>query len=187
MSSAFSSQAVARAVRPRRSRWNWPSRMRCGPPHRRSPRSRWWLPTRTERHGDSRGIAADPRPPERSRRGQCGIRCPTSPTSRPVRSADSRWRAPGAGVPGRRRAVRLPRPLRRTAADSLAGAALHRRMGAAVGDAVLRCPQCRAHFDVVHAGACIDENGDASMRISSRCRSSCVTVCCRSRSPRSKR
>ncbi len=49
--------------------------------------------------------------------------------------------------------------------DSLAGAALHRLMGSAVGEAVLRCPQCRAHFDVVHAGAAIDENADASAHL----------------------
>jgi Fe-S cluster biogenesis protein NfuA/nitrite reductase/ring-hydroxylating ferredoxin subunit len=49
--------------------------------------------------------------------------------------------------------------------QSLAGAALHRRMGAAVGDAVLRCPQCRAHFDVVRAGAGIDQNGDTSAHL----------------------
>ena len=49
--------------------------------------------------------------------------------------------------------------------SSLAGAALHRRMGSAVGDAVLRCPQCRAHFDVVHAGAGIDETADASSHL----------------------
>jgi Fe-S cluster biogenesis protein NfuA/nitrite reductase/ring-hydroxylating ferredoxin subunit len=48
---------------------------------------------------------------------------------------------------------------------SLAGAALHRRMGSAVGDAVLRCPLCRAHFDVVHAGAGIDENADKSAHL----------------------
>ena len=40
--------------------------------------------------------------------------------------------------------------------ESLAGAALHRRMGAPTGQAVLRCPRCYAHFDVVHAGASID-------------------------------
>lgn len=38
---------------------------------------------------------------------------------------------------------------------SLAGAVLHRRMGAA--DPVLRCPQCHSHFDVVHAGAGLDQ------------------------------
>jgi Fe-S cluster biogenesis protein NfuA/nitrite reductase/ring-hydroxylating ferredoxin subunit len=38
---------------------------------------------------------------------------------------------------------------------SLAGAALHRP--AAGGDAVLRCPRCHAHFDVVHAGAGLDD------------------------------
>ena len=39
---------------------------------------------------------------------------------------------------------------------SLAGAALHRRL--AGGDPVLRCPRCHAHFDVVHAGAGLDDN-----------------------------
>ncbi|BBX44082.1 NifU family protein [Mycobacterium cookii] len=39
---------------------------------------------------------------------------------------------------------------------SLAGAALHRRL--AGGDPVLRCPRCRAHFDVVHAGAGLDDD-----------------------------
>ncbi|SBS78892.1 conserved hypothetical protein [uncultured Mycobacterium sp.] len=38
---------------------------------------------------------------------------------------------------------------------SLAGAALHRGMGAGA-DPVLRCPRCHAHFDVVHAGAGMD-------------------------------
>jgi Fe-S cluster biogenesis protein NfuA/nitrite reductase/ring-hydroxylating ferredoxin subunit len=38
---------------------------------------------------------------------------------------------------------------------SLAGAVLHRR--AAGGDPVLRCPRCHAHFDVVHAGAGLDD------------------------------
>ncbi|MGA7051286.1 MAG: NifU family protein, partial [Mycobacterium sp.] len=44
---------------------------------------------------------------------------------------------------------------------SLAGAALHRAMGAA--KPVLRCPQCHAHFDVVHAGACIDDDADCHL------------------------
>ncbi|WP_084654006.1 NifU family protein [Nocardia altamirensis] len=43
--------------------------------------------------------------------------------------------------------------------NSLAGAALHRRMGHPVGDAVLRCPTCHAHFDAVHAGARVDGDG----------------------------
>lgn len=38
---------------------------------------------------------------------------------------------------------------------SLAGAALHRRAGARA-DPVLRCPRCHSHFDVVHAGAGLD-------------------------------
>jgi Fe-S cluster biogenesis protein NfuA/nitrite reductase/ring-hydroxylating ferredoxin subunit len=44
---------------------------------------------------------------------------------------------------------------------SLAGAALHRAMGRA--EPVLRCPQCRAHFDVVHAGACFDHDTDCHL------------------------
>lgn len=47
--------------------------------------------------------------------------------------------------------------------ESLAGAALHRPMGSKLGEAVLRCPHCRAHFDVVHAGRCVDENTDAHL------------------------
>lgn len=42
---------------------------------------------------------------------------------------------------------------------SLAGAALARRLGGASGDAVLRCPACRAHYDVRRAGACLDVEG----------------------------
>ncbi|MET8779256.1 NifU family protein [Nocardia sp. NPDC004654] len=42
---------------------------------------------------------------------------------------------------------------------SMAGAVLHRRLGFPVGDAVLRCPACGAHFDAVHAGARVDGDG----------------------------
>ncbi|MFE7741033.1 NifU family protein [Nocardia sp. NPDC057455] len=42
---------------------------------------------------------------------------------------------------------------------SLAGAVLERRVGFPTGDAVLRCPTCRAHYDVVHAGARVDGDG----------------------------
>ena len=42
--------------------------------------------------------------------------------------------------------------------SSMRGAALSRRMGAAVGEAVLRCPSCLAHYDVRHAGACLDDD-----------------------------
>ncbi len=41
--------------------------------------------------------------------------------------------------------------------ELLDGAALSRRLGAAVGEAVLRCPACRAHYDVRRAGACLDD------------------------------
>jgi Fe-S cluster biogenesis protein NfuA/nitrite reductase/ring-hydroxylating ferredoxin subunit len=41
---------------------------------------------------------------------------------------------------------------------SLAGAVLHRSV--AVRDPVLRCPRCHAHFDVVHAGAGLDDGDD---------------------------
>jgi Fe-S cluster biogenesis protein NfuA/nitrite reductase/ring-hydroxylating ferredoxin subunit len=40
---------------------------------------------------------------------------------------------------------------------SMRGAALSRRLGAAVGEAVLRCPTCRAHYDARRAGACLDD------------------------------
>ena len=42
---------------------------------------------------------------------------------------------------------------------SLAGMSLERRLGGAVGDAVLRCPTCQAHYDVRHAGAWLDGEG----------------------------
>jgi Fe-S cluster biogenesis protein NfuA/nitrite reductase/ring-hydroxylating ferredoxin subunit len=42
---------------------------------------------------------------------------------------------------------------------SLSTMALERRLGGAVGDAVLRCPTCRAHYDVRHAGAWLDGDG----------------------------
>jgi Fe-S cluster biogenesis protein NfuA/nitrite reductase/ring-hydroxylating ferredoxin subunit len=45
--------------------------------------------------------------------------------------------------------------------ETLAGAQLHRPMGAPIGEAVLRCPRCHAHFDAVHAGAGIDGTVDA--------------------------
>lgn len=40
---------------------------------------------------------------------------------------------------------------------SLAGAALARRMAAPTGDAVLRCPTCRMHYEVRRAGACVED------------------------------
>ncbi len=40
--------------------------------------------------------------------------------------------------------------------QSLAGGVVERRLGDAVGSGVLRCGQCRAHFDVRHAGQGID-------------------------------
>jgi len=43
--------------------------------------------------------------------------------------------------------------------ESMAGAVLARRLGGAVGDAVLACPACRAHYDVRKAGACLDVEG----------------------------
>lgn len=41
--------------------------------------------------------------------------------------------------------------------ESMAGAVLHRPVGAPIGQAVLRCPRCRTHFDAVHAGRGIDD------------------------------
>lgn len=48
--------------------------------------------------------------------------------------------------------------------QSLAGAALHRRLDSA-GGALLRCPRCHAHFDIVNAGACVDGNGSAGTHL----------------------
>ncbi|MDT5133473.1 MAG: hypothetical protein QOE41_2784 [Mycobacterium sp.] len=48
-------------------------------------------------------------------------------------------------------------------AGSLAGAALHRQLGSS--SPVLRCPRCHAHFDVVHAGACVDGNGQTGAHL----------------------
>ena len=47
--------------------------------------------------------------------------------------------------------------------ESLAGAALHKAMG--TNAPVLRCPRCRAHFDVVHAGRCVDGNGHSDAHL----------------------
>ena len=83
----------------------------------------------------------------------------------------SRHRGPrprrGRRIPGRGRAdPGVPRRLTSCSPtttgavgcdESLAGAALHRPMGAPIGEAVLRCPRCRAHFDAVHAGAGLDD------------------------------
>ena len=41
--------------------------------------------------------------------------------------------------------------------QSLAGSAIERRLGDPVGTGVLRCSQCRAHFDVRHAGIGLDD------------------------------
>lgn len=42
--------------------------------------------------------------------------------------------------------------------SGLAAATLSRRLGGAAGDAVLRCPTCRGHFDVRRAGASLDDD-----------------------------
>jgi len=47
--------------------------------------------------------------------------------------------------------------------ESLAGAALHKVM--ASNQPVLRCPHCRAHFDVVHAGRCVDGASDSEAHL----------------------
>ncbi|MBJ8348472.1 NifU family protein [Antrihabitans sp. YC2-6] len=44
--------------------------------------------------------------------------------------------------------------------NSMAGAVMARRAGGAAGDAILRCPICRAHYDIRHAGAGVDDGTD---------------------------
>lgn len=41
--------------------------------------------------------------------------------------------------------------------QTMPGAVLSRRLGATVGEAVLRCPGCAAHYDVRRAGVCLDD------------------------------
>jgi Fe-S cluster biogenesis protein NfuA/nitrite reductase/ring-hydroxylating ferredoxin subunit len=41
----------------------------------------------------------------------------------------------------------------------LAGGVVERRLGGRAGDVVLRCPACRAHYDVRHAGSGLDADG----------------------------
>lgn len=40
--------------------------------------------------------------------------------------------------------------------SSLAGAAMARRLGGGIGEALLRCPSCQVHYDIRKAGACVD-------------------------------
>ncbi len=50
--------------------------------------------------------------------------------------------------------------------SSLGGAALARRLGAAVGEAVLRCPRCGTHYDVRRAGVGLDDDAaDLGLRL----------------------
>ncbi|MBA3309610.1 MAG: NifU family protein [Nocardioidaceae bacterium] len=42
--------------------------------------------------------------------------------------------------------------------NQMPGATLTRRLGGPVGDAVLRCPSCRGHYDVRRAGASLDSD-----------------------------
>ncbi|MET1022370.1 MAG: NifU family protein [Arthrobacter sp.] len=42
-------------------------------------------------------------------------------------------------------------------AASMAGATLQRALAAPVGGGLLRCPSCRAHFDVRQAGSCLED------------------------------
>jgi Fe-S cluster biogenesis protein NfuA/nitrite reductase/ring-hydroxylating ferredoxin subunit len=49
--------------------------------------------------------------------------------------------------------------------DSMAGAALHRPMGAPIGQAVLRCPRCHAHFDAVRAGAGVGDAAESASHL----------------------
>ncbi|WP_211879231.1 NifU family protein [Pseudarthrobacter albicanus] len=44
-------------------------------------------------------------------------------------------------------------------AGSMAGATLQRALAAPSGGGLLRCPGCRAHFDVRQAGACLEDKG----------------------------
>jgi nitrite reductase/ring-hydroxylating ferredoxin subunit len=43
---------------------------------------------------------------------------------------------------------------------SIAAGAVERRLGGSTADAVLRCPECRAHYDVRYAGRGLDDPED---------------------------
>lgn len=58
----------------------------------------------------------------------------------------------------------------------LGGATLERRLGYPVGDGVLRCPNCRSHFDVRQAGACLDAEGEHLAPLPLLVRDGVVTV-----------
>ena len=111
---------------------------------------------------------------------QPGIRCPIWPTWPPARSAGSWSRAPPCWPAGS--ATNCSPTATAAACDgSLAGAALHRPLASPIGAAVLRCPRCRAHFDVVHAGAGLDDDAELPPRPDPAAAS--ATACCRWRSP----
>lgn len=60
--------------------------------------------------------------------------------------------------------------------SGMAGANLERRLGHATGDGVLRCPQCRSHYDVRLAGACLDSEGEHLAPLPLLVRDGVVTV-----------
>jgi nitrite reductase/ring-hydroxylating ferredoxin subunit len=42
--------------------------------------------------------------------------------------------------------------------SSMEGGVLARRLGGPTGDALLKCPSCRAHYEVRRAGACVEDS-----------------------------
>ena len=104
------------------------------------------------------GLADEPRPHQGTATpAPPGTRFPTSPTSRPGEVGG--FLVAGMTVLACRIGDELFAYHDRCGrcGDSLAGAALHRRWERPSAEAVLRCPRCHAHFDVVHAGAGLDE------------------------------
>lgn len=60
--------------------------------------------------------------------------------------------------------------------SSMVGAKLERRLGYPIGDGVLRCPNCRSHYDVRLAGACLDAEGEHLSPLPLLVRDGLVTV-----------
>ena len=110
-----------------------------------------------------------------ARQRRRGIRCPSSPTWRPARSAGSWSRARRCWPAG---SATSCSPTATAAAAATTRWPVPRCTVAGCRSvAVLRCPRCHAHFDVVHAGAGVDGTRHRAIWIRSRCW--CATACCR--------
>ena len=94
-----------------------------------------------------------------------GSPCPSSPSWNPGRLRAS-WSAAGIPLLACRTGqdVYAYRDYCPRCTRSMDGATLQRALAAPVGGGLLRCPSCRAHFDVRQAGACLEDRACISIR-----------------------